>query len=200
MVRLLAALVATLLGACQQIPPAAESPTLPVQSSARVMQSSAAGASAERRAHPYGAAVVRDLVIADIPPENLTGVDLANFEAVRGELARRFGATFRETLRREGYVRVALTGESAADVVIIQPATMRISPGYNVGGVEGVSPTELEIAIAVREPSGRLIGLYAVQYTGAVRHTTAPIARTDLLRSVFTDAGEQVARAIAKSR
>jgi hypothetical protein len=170
-----------------------------MHSSARLMQNAAAGGSAPARGSPYGAAIVKDLAIGKGRPENLTGFDLANFEAMRAELATLFGATFRETLQREGYVRLALPGESGADVVTIQPATMRIAPGYNVGGVEGVAPTELEIAVAVLDARGRFLGWYAVQYSGELP-STLPVSRADVLRRAFADAGEQVARAIAKAR
>ena len=170
-----------------------------IRSSAKLMQSAAAGGSALALGSPYGAAIVTDLVIGEGRPENLTGVDLANFEAIRPELARLFGATFRETLRREGYLRRALPGESRADVVTIQPAAMRIAPGYNVGGVEGVAATELEIAVAVRDSGGRFLGWYAVQYSGGLR-SVLPVSRNDVLRRAFADAGEQVARAIARAR
>src|SRR5881394_5703 len=132
--RILAAFCAVLaLPACQQLPESREAATgISIRSSAKVMPSAAAGGSVAALGSPYGAAIVPDLVIGGDRPENLTGVDLANFEAIRPELARLFGAAFRETLHREGYVRVGLSGESGADVVTIQPAAMRIAPGYNV--------------------------------------------------------------------
>ena len=170
-----------------------------MRSSARLMQNAAAGASAAAQGSPYGAAIVNDLVIDPGRPENLTGVDLANYEAARAEFARLFGAAFRATLNREGYVRTTLPGESSADVVIIQPATMRVAPGYNVGGVGGIAATELEIAVSVRDSGGRFLGWYAVQYSGSLRGVQ-PVERTDVLRRAFTDAGEQVAKAIAKAR
>ena len=191
---------ALLAWGCQQIPESGESLSpVPMRSSAKLMQTAAAGASAQARGGQYGAAIVKDLEIAGGKPENLTGVDLANFEVMRPELARLFGAAFRETLRREGYVRAALPGESGADVVTIQPAAMRIAPGYNVGGVEGVATTELEIAVAFRDAGGRFLGWYAVQYSGGLR-STQPVSRNDVLRRAFADAGEQVAKAIAKAR
>ena len=199
--RTLASFLAVLsLPACQLLPESPEALAgMPIRSSAKLMQSAAAGGSAQALGSPYGAAIVADLVIGKDRPDNLTGVDLANFEAIRPELARLFGTTFRETLHREGYVRLALPGESGADVVTIQPAAMRIAPGYNVGGVEGVAATELEIAVAVRDSGGRFLGWYAVQYSGGLR-SVLPVSRNDVLRRAFADAGEQVARAIAKAR
>jgi len=199
--RTLAAFLAVLaLPACQQLPESREAAAgRPIRSSAKLMQSAAAGGSALALGSPYGAAIVTDLVIGRDRPENLTGVDLANFEAIRPELARLFSATFRETLHREGYVRAALSEGSGADVVTIQPAAMRIAPGYNVGGVEGVATTELEIAVAVRDAGGRFLGWYAVQYSGGVR-SAQPVSRNDVLRRAFADAGEQVAKAIARAR
>jgi hypothetical protein len=199
--RFLAAFFAVLaLPACQQLPESREAPNgLSIDSSAKLMPSAAAGGSVAALGSPYDAAIVTDLAIGADRPENLTGFDLANFEAIRPELARLFGTAFRETLRREGYVRVALSGESGADIVTIQPATMRVAPGYNVGGVEGVAATELEIAVAVRDAGGRLLGWYAVQYSGGLR-SAQPVPRNDVLRRAFADAGEQVARTIAKAR
>lgn len=173
------ALLALLIPACQQAP---------LHSSAALIRSAAAGASAPVQGHSYGAAIVKDLAIGDAPPENLAGIDLANYEAARGELAMLFGASFRETLQREGYVRVALTDESDGDVVVIQPATMR------------VSPSGLEIAVAELDARGRLIDWYAVQYSNGAAPGTTHLSNTDFLRRLFADAGEQVAKAIANSR
>ena len=173
------ALLALLLPACQQAP---------IHSSAALIRSAATGASAPVQEHSYGAAIVKDLAIGDAPPENLTGIDLANYEAARSELAMLFGARFRETLQREGYVQVALTDESDGDVVVIQPATMR------------VSPSGLEIAVAEFDARGRLIDWYAVQYSNGAVSGATHLSRTDFLRRLFADAGEQVARAIANSR
>lgn len=172
------ALLALLIPACQQAP---------IHSSAALIRSAAAGASTPVQ-HSYGAAIVKDLAIGDAPPENLTGIDLANYEAARSELAMLFGASFRETLQREGYVRVALTAESDGDVVVIQPATMR------------VSPSGLEIAVAELDARGRLIDWYAVQYGNGALPGTAHLSNTDFMRRLFADAGEQVARAIAAAR
>lgn len=188
------------LGACQQLPESREAPAaISMHSSARLMPNAAAGGSAPVRGSHYGAAIVKDLAIGEDRPENLTGIDLANFEAMRPELAMLFGAAFRETLQREGYVRLALPAESSAEVVTIQPATMRVAPGHNVGGAEGIAPTELEIAVAVRDARGRFLGWYAVQFSGELP-STLPVSRADVLRSAFADAGEQVARAIAQAR
>jgi len=190
--RILAAFCAVLaLPGCQQLPESRETTAdIPFRSSAILMQSAAAGGSGPVLGSPFGAAIVTDLVIGRDRPENLTGVDLANFEAIRPELARLFGAAFRETLRREGFVRVALSGESGADVVTIQPAAMRVAPG---------AATELEIAVAVRDAGGRMLGWYAVQYNGGLR-SAQPVSRNDMLRRAFADAGEQVAKAIARAR
>ena len=160
------------LVACQQIP---ESAQAPLHSSASLMQSAAAGGSAPAVGSPYAAAIVKDLDLAGVGP-------------VRPELAAVFGAAFRETLQREGYLRLALPAHSTADVVTIQPAAMRISPSY-----------ELEIAVAVRDARGRFLGWYAVQYSSGLSDAP-PAARNEAQRRVFADAGEQVAKAIAKAR
>lgn len=198
--RILASLAVLALAACQQLPESAQARAgTGMHSSARLMQNAAAGASAPARGSPYDAAIVKDLAFGDGKLENLSGFDLANFEAIRGELAILFGTSFRETLQREGYVRVALPPESGADVVTIQPATMRVAPGHNLGGAAGISPTELEVAVAIRDARGRFLGWYAVQFSGELP-STLPVSRADVLRRAFADAGEQVARAIAKAR
>jgi hypothetical protein len=177
---LLAALLASLaLPGCRQMPESRA--TLPVEmhSSAVLMPAAAAGGSSPVRGSPYAAAIVNDLVFA---PE-----DLASLGKARGELAALFGAAFRQALKREGYVRLALPEGSGADVVTIQPATMRISPAY-----------ELDIAVAVRDSGGRFLGWYAVHYSAGWRDT--PPSRSEALRLVFADAGEQAAKAIARGR
>lgn len=172
---LLASVLAALI-ACQQVPQSTEAPAaIPLHSSAKLMQSAAAGGSAPARGSPYAAAIVKDLDLAGVGP-------------VRPELAAVFGAAFREALQREGYVRLALPADSTADVVTIQPAAMRISPSY-----------ELEIAVAVRDPRGRFLGWYAVQYSAGLGDAS-PVSRNEMLRRVFADAGEQAAKAIAKAR
>jgi hypothetical protein len=193
-------LCAFAFGACQQLPESRQAHAGPVMnSSARLMQNAAAGGSAPTRGSRYDAAIVKDLAIGEAKPENLAGFDLANFEAIRPELARLFGASFRETLQREGYVRLALPSESGAEVVTIQAAIMRVAPGHNSGGAEGIAPTELEIAVAILDARGRFLGWYAVQYSGELP-STLPLSRPDVLRRAFADAGEQVARAIADTR
>ena len=165
----LAMLLAFALAACQQLPrPEAPSSPRAITSSAKLMQSAAAGANAPARVSRFTTAVVKDLVIEGSQSP----------AATRDELGALFGAAFRETLQREGYVRLALPGNSGADTATIQPATMR------------VSPSELEIAVAVRDARGRLLGWYAVQYRGASGDP----------RRMFADAGEQVAKAIATAR
>lgn len=182
MVRILISALAVLaLAACQLMPESGKAPAgTPIHSSATLMESAAGGGSAPATGRGYNAAIVKDLEITDARP--------AEFEAMRDELARLFGTSFRETLQREGYVRLALPGASTADVMTIQSATMR------------VSPAELEIAVAVRDARGRLMGWYAVQYSSGPVPGASTVSRADLLRRVFADAGEQAAKAIAKAR
>jgi len=170
--RILASLALLALAACQQLPESTPAPA-GTASSARLMQNAAAGASSDAQRGPYGAAIVKDLVIGN------AGVAI---KPLCGELGALFGTAFRETLQREGYVRLALPEESTAEVVIIEPATMR------------VTPSELEIAVAVRDSRGRLLGWYAAQYSSGT------LPGKDGLRRMFADAGEQVAKAIAKAR
>lgn len=176
------ALLAVLLAvaACQQLPQSADEPSgAPMRSSAALMLSPAAGGSVAASGARYEAAVVKDLEIVAARP--------ADVVAMRDELARLFGASFREALQREGFVRLALPAESAADVVTIQSATMR------------VSLTELEIAVAVRDTRGRLLGWYAVEYRGE-SPGAHPMSHNEILRREFSDAGVQVAKAMAKAR
>ena len=156
------ALLVFTLVACQQMLQSGDPAA--VRSSVTLMQAAGAGASASAQRSPYAAAIVKDLETAD------------------AELGAVFGAAFRETLQREGYVRVALPDESGADVMIIQSATMR------------VSPSELEIAVAVRDARGRLLDWYAVHYS------SGSLPGKDGRRRMFADAGQQVARAIARAR
>ena len=129
-----------------------------------------------------------DSSLADRIVSELAGVRLA----IRPELARRFGASFREALQLHGYVRQALAEDSDADVVVIQPVAMRIA-------IQGGTLTGLEIAVAIRDARGRFLGWHAVRYLGESQDGP-PVSHSDALRRAFADAGEQVARAIAKAR
>ena len=190
---LVALLTSLALPACRQMPQAPETASgAAMHSSATLMQAAAAGGSAPRSEWRYRAAIVKDLDVGGVDPKTLTGAERAQLPVI-------FGASFREALQREGYVRLALPGESGADVVTIQPATMRILPGRNSGGADGIAPTELEIAVGVWDARRRFVGWYAVQYSGELRDTS-PVPRIEVLRRVFADAGAQVAKALATAR
>ena len=103
---LIVALLASLaLPACTQVPRTPDASAAPVRSSASLMQTAAAGGSAPASEPRYRTAVVQDLAIEGVDPQ----------------LAALFGASFRETLQREGYVRLALPGESGASASTFWP-------------------------------------------------------------------------------
>ena len=214
MLRILAALLAALtLAACENAPrskepDAAATPSrgaadadpvasAKLRSSIELRRPAGAGSTAPARSGAYPTAVVMDLAIDARDSKNLTDAERAEFEVIKGELSQLFGASFRETLQKAGYVQ-SIAGDGARGAVVIRPTLTQFTAPTNRGTMGGIHTGIMEITVTVQDDAGSLLGSYQLKYAAALLANRLPAM--DIQRRVFPDAGSKVAQAMAKGR
>lgn len=217
MLKTLAAMLAVLaLAACQNVPgskepaPSAASTQGPVatgdvgrvqraqlRSSIALRPQAGAGSTAPARSGAYPSAIVNDLVIAAGDSRNLTVPERDQFDAIKPELSRLFGDSFRDALRQARYVD-NVVGAGTAGAVVIEATLTQLTAATNRGTMAGIHPGVMDFTVNVSDAAGRLLGSYQLHYEVALRLGSAP--SMEVQRRVFSDAGSRVAQAIAKGR